>query len=509
VANFKLTKQSLENLGKEGIPDNVLGGLQLIENQGFTNKEDFLNAIKKQIGNKQTVRYEELILKHADYVDSCSPEHVCIRDIYQLKLLFDESEFEQAQALSESILTRKNISPEHRVETLILLGNIKIRLGHIGKSIADFKQAVDISKPKELPIWRIKSLNGLGYAHRLMGNFDRARDYYKQARHLCLAEGGPDKEELRDDYGWILNNLAYVLSNNKKTRQVSIDTARSVIEHWQSIGNNIGLGAGYLSLGITYYRSDVFALALENFQKALDIFEPLKHHDWLGQIYSWRGALYHHTLEPESNQKALQDLKKALEIGSTNIRPMTLSRLARAYMSRQQWEQAGKRMKESLELAQKMPDNVYRLIAVGRLATIAAEQRQYDRLNEFERMLKETLENISDPDKSSLGMAYIGLAKLAIGQDNPNNIETIVTYLREGITRIIDFGPFVSTDIFKRLHFVEKDFDNINPEIIRSIGQQLKKFFSEKEIEEIAYSAVAPIMYRWADWKREEKTHEE
>ena len=64
---FKLTTQSLENLKKEGISGGTLEGLRLLENQEFTTEEEFLNAVKTQIGNEQAVRYKELLLKYAVY----------------------------------------------------------------------------------------------------------------------------------------------------------------------------------------------------------------------------------------------------------------------------------------------------------------------------------------------------------------------------------------------------------------------------------------------------------
>jgi putative ATP-dependent endonuclease of the OLD family len=65
MANFKLTKQSLEDLRQEGIPDNVLENLTHLEEQQFPSNDTFLNAVKEKIGEEPTIRYEELILKYA------------------------------------------------------------------------------------------------------------------------------------------------------------------------------------------------------------------------------------------------------------------------------------------------------------------------------------------------------------------------------------------------------------------------------------------------------------
>ena len=63
---FKFTKQSLEHLKSEDIPDDISEGLKSLENQEFTEEHTFLNAVKKCIGGAQTVAYKKLILEHAD-----------------------------------------------------------------------------------------------------------------------------------------------------------------------------------------------------------------------------------------------------------------------------------------------------------------------------------------------------------------------------------------------------------------------------------------------------------
>ena len=201
---------------------------------------------------------------------------------------------------------------------------------------------------------------------------------------------------------------------------------------------------------------------------------------------------------------AIVDLEKSLAIGTTNIKAMTLSRLGRAFMSQKEWNRAEKYLKESLEWSRKVPDYIYWLVAIGRLAIISAEKKEYDRFDEFNLMLNEALEQIQTPDESSLGMVYIGLAKLAIGQNNINKVEFIVDYLEKGIVRIIENGPYASTDILKRLFYIEKDFAPIDLAIIHTIGQRLSDIFIKKEINDIAYSAVTPLMIKWANWKKEE-----
>ena len=65
TASFKITEQSLENLKSENVPDDVLEKSQSLKNQEFTGEEQFLDVLKRTVGDEQTVRFKSLILKHA------------------------------------------------------------------------------------------------------------------------------------------------------------------------------------------------------------------------------------------------------------------------------------------------------------------------------------------------------------------------------------------------------------------------------------------------------------
>ena len=64
--SFKLTEQSFISLGNEHIPEDILENLQPLKDKGFISEENFLDAVKNQIGDKQTGGYKTLILKHAE-----------------------------------------------------------------------------------------------------------------------------------------------------------------------------------------------------------------------------------------------------------------------------------------------------------------------------------------------------------------------------------------------------------------------------------------------------------
>jgi glucose/mannose transport system permease protein len=80
MAGYKITQQTLEALGKEGIPETALEKLASLEEKPLQDKKTkFLTLVKSKIGSKQTNEYKDLILKHA-YTRA---------PLYQYKKLFE------------------------------------------------------------------------------------------------------------------------------------------------------------------------------------------------------------------------------------------------------------------------------------------------------------------------------------------------------------------------------------------------------------------------------------
>lgn len=67
LVSFQITEKSLENLLKEDTPNEILKNLELLKNSEFIRKYKFLSAVEEKIGQQQTDRYGEIILKYAKY----------------------------------------------------------------------------------------------------------------------------------------------------------------------------------------------------------------------------------------------------------------------------------------------------------------------------------------------------------------------------------------------------------------------------------------------------------
>ncbi len=64
-APFKLTEDTLKDLKKEEIPEDICGKLEPLKDQGYANQEAFIGVVKELIGDDQTQQYKLKILRHA------------------------------------------------------------------------------------------------------------------------------------------------------------------------------------------------------------------------------------------------------------------------------------------------------------------------------------------------------------------------------------------------------------------------------------------------------------
>lgn len=422
------------------------------------------------------------------YLDRLSNEQLYTFWIRQSRYFLDEGEYILTRDLVTDVLARDEIQPDQQVHMLIQRANAEIRLGNVEKGIADFEAAVAISEANQLVPLVIRTKNALGWAHRLVGEFDLAIRYYREAQALCLDEGA-----LGDDYGWILNNLTFVLS--RQNHRNAIGFGRSAVAYWRSLGNDIGLGAGYLVLGTVYYESGFYDEALEVLEKALKIFEPLQLQNWMAQIYAWRGAVYY---ERSDFARAEAELLGSLDIGTRNIEPITLNHLGHLYLAQERWKPAEVYFQRSYRRSQQIPDFVSWIGALAGLITLAAETHQYDQRASLERQVDNFLSRIKTPDGKLLGLSWCGLARLALGQRDSSSA---IDLLERGITLVAAHDALLRTDLLSQLALAERELQQLEPDQIRQIGQALRERFRRQEVEDVVYGMVMPVIHRWARWE--------
>ena len=63
--SFNITKETIDTLGDENVPEAILKKLQTLENREIRGEETFLNLLYETVTEDQIIKYKSLILKHA------------------------------------------------------------------------------------------------------------------------------------------------------------------------------------------------------------------------------------------------------------------------------------------------------------------------------------------------------------------------------------------------------------------------------------------------------------
>ncbi len=420
-------------------------------------------------------------------------------DFRRVQLNFEYQMYEEADLYALS-LANQPMNFEQTCKLYIQWGNIKIRLGKFKDAISHLEKALQIGQEHELVKYQIQALNVLGYVQRLTGNHKLATECYQKARDISYDNGIANK-----DYYLIINNLSIVSSYSDK--DAAIDEQMQVVSELKKFNDPISYGASLSTLGSLYYQANRLLKAEEKLTEALNVFDAIGHQEWKGRVLSWRGATYQ---DLQQYDKAEEDLLRSIEIGFAHDKARTLCRLGRVYMSQKSWDKAEYYMQASYECARILPDYVYWLGALARQIVLAAEKKDHSRMEEYEGKLQEFQEAAIEPDKNSLGIAYLGLCRLAVRRyvltGDQKFFDTGLNYLKEGLVNVVEYGRYARTDVGKRLTYIENDFAEFdNPQIMRQIAKQLEPVFRNKEKSNLAYGVVVFCMHRWSRWGEEIK----
>ncbi len=432
----------------------------------------------------------ELVMEAEKYIARLLPNDtidINIRKAKQLTVL-GKTERQTAKSLLDAIIQEQNLSTERQVQILLQMGNIEVRLGDVRTSLIKFEEIIRLGEKHHNLMWIIHGKNALGWAYRIMGDRDTAIRLYREARKLC-----DDNEIGGETYGWILNNLAFVLAY--RDRKSAIGLGELAVEHWSTLNNRLGLAAAKSSWGGIYYQERYYDRATELLNQALETFTQLKNAEWMGRAYSGLGAILQ---DMNKYEQAKNNLEKSLELGSEQDKAMTLNRLGRVFMSLKKWDIAEEYLLQSVETAQEIPDYVYWLGSLARLITIAAEKKEYNRLFEFQIKLDEFNKICNFPDSNSMGISEFGMARLALGQQE---LDSVVNYLEKGIRNVVTYGSYAHTDVRKRLNYIENDFHVLDPNTIRTIGKKMRDIFRQ---DEIINDVVDIRLRKWATWHNEQ-----
>lgn len=421
-----------------------------------------------------------------DYIDELSFEQRYEIENRKVRYLLDAREYSQARLLAQKILDQDKITVEQRIDVLILLGNVDIRLGELDDAVRVFREAVGLSQINQLDNWLVRALNARGWAYRNQGDFESAFSDYIEAYQLSL--------ELGDHWrmAWLLNNMGYV-NAFRGHFQKALDNCFAALDIWHQLEFGRGIGAVYSTLGEIYRRFDQLSESLVYYDKALDVFTDEDDIEWMSTVKCGRGAAF---ITMGELEKGMDDLNWAFEHGPKNLKPRILHYQAQFFEVKQEWDKAQKLLTESRQISKETGDNQYNFRSFADQIDVAWENGNYEKWITFRTELNNLFIKRRGEEAYRLrGSSLRKIGDLALCQ---GDYKQALEAYQEGLPLIVQYEVHQPYSIRNQLKITDKRIRKAGlPEHVRELGKDLGRYWKKTKdlIEE--YPEALLIFDRW------------
>ena len=447
--------------------------------------------------DEATLAYEfssrdELLDLVDKYLDKFSPEQKNEIGIRRVKYFLDKGDYLQAKKLTQEILQRENITIEQKIDMLIQLGNLDIRLGELDNSIVTFEEAVQLSKTHDLDHWLARALNALGWAYRNQGNYKKALSNYLEAYFLSYHLGDHKRT------AWLLNNMGY-LNAFRGNRQKALDNCWSALEIWGEIDFGRGIGATHSTLGEIYRRFDQLEEAFFHYNKALDIFSDANDIEWMSTVRCGRGAAF---LAEGNLEKGMEDLQWALDNGPENLKPRALHYQAQFYMLSRDWLAAESCLEESRKVSSRTGDRQYNFRSFADLIDITWETGKFSQWKKYKDELDILCKQEFGEEVYRLkGSSLRKIGDLAICH---GDYKEALTSYQKGFSLIGKYEVHSPYTVREQLKITSMRINQVCPiETIRDLGKDLEEYWKNTEELLQEYPEALLTFDRWKQEKGE------
>lgn len=274
---------------------------------------------------------------------------------------------------------------------------------------ADYQKLHDICFNNEYTVGQIYAINSIGRILRRQSNYKEAIKYHKEALKLAKSIGNTDIKIItlnllgvcyrrQDDVRNALNYHQSALSIANKIKNPSIENKKSI-----SISEN--------SIGNIYMTLHQYNLALEKFEKAIELHKDLNSKRGLAINYQNIGYAQENLL---FYSDALENYKKSLkyneEIKSKLGKIICFNSLASVHIKMRNYEEGLKKMEEIFPIASKFDNKYYYARTLTNLGWAQVKNKQ---LKEAEPTLNKAIAIAEKYGfKKSLISSYFYLAEL-------------------------------------------------------------------------------------------------
>jgi len=319
--------------------------------------------------------------------------------IYELQIRMPQAASSYAQAVQ--LAPANAFYREH-------FGKFLVRAGDARAAIVQFEQAVGLSKASGNLHLEGNAINGLGSAHRSLGEFTKAIDYLLQALTIHREIGDVVNE------GIDLENLG-VVYQNQGSYVTAIEYLEQAVVLNRRIGNTLVEMTALMNLGIIHKDQGQYDKAIKSFNQGLRFYR--EHGDIrneaiilgnLGIMYEFQGQ------DANAVDYSEQALKMFRKIGDVRAESNALGNLGAAYVNLGQYEKGIQSLEESLAIARRIGAQREESNALGMLGNAHNKMKEYARAVDYFKESIALSQKIGDlktecTGHGNLGGAYAGL----------------------------------------------------------------------------------------------------
>ncbi|GAB4345868.1 MAG: hypothetical protein OHK0038_26080 [Flammeovirgaceae bacterium] len=258
------------------------------------------------------------------------------------------------------------------------------------------QQAFTISVQNQYELGKAKSLNVIGEAHWIKGDYPYSLDYLFKA--LRISEKIDDKKGMANAY----HNIANV-HDDQGDKNSAIHYYLKALEIRRAMKDIKGEARTLNNIGVLYQNQNKLDLAMDFYRKALEIRLSIQDERGMAYQYSNIGEIY---LLKGYVEQAIEYFHKSLKINEkfkiTNLKSRTLCKLADAYRMKKNISESIKYAQESLKLSQTFGFQTNIQLAATSLYLAYKEDNNPVKALEYHELATKVSDEIFNEEKSKV-----------------------------------------------------------------------------------------------------------
>lgn len=275
------------------------------------------------------------------------------------------------------------------------------------------------------------ALNNIGHLYNLLGDKQKALDYYKQALSLWTTLGERTNEaQTLFSIGDVYDNLG--------ERQKALEYYNQALSLYRSMKDRALEGKTLYQVGSIYYKSGEYQKAIEYLNQALTIYKNIENTTGIADTLGYLGTVYGDLSE---YQKAIDFYNQALltyqATGNRAGEGRMLINIGGVYINLRETQKALEHLTQALKIWQDLKDKRGEAFALSNIGNVYKNLSEYQRALNYYNQAISIFKDIGEQDQE----AY-SLNQIAITYDEMGEMQKSLEAYKQSIAILHSIGNF-------------------------------------------------------------------